>query len=220
MTIKRKPRKASEERQRWTKADLLKLFQHSSLKAPLKDVERTQSEYEDYWLPHLLLYTGARVAEICQLDTADIKCIDSIWCIDINSNGKDKRLKSASAQRLVPLHPKIIDLGFLRYAQHRYENKQHKLFSFSPVGVNKDWSKTFINRFSKTLNDLGFMASYRPTAHSLRHTFVDELQQAGISENVVSDIVGHSKLGITYGRYGKRVDLMSLVDAVKRINVL
>ncbi|WP_257881915.1 site-specific integrase, partial [Vibrio parahaemolyticus] len=204
VTFKRKSRKTSEERQRWTKADLCKLFRHPSLKKPDKGVERSQREYENYWLPHLLLYTGARVSEICQLDTADIKCIDSIWCIDINENGEDKRLKSASAKRLVPLHPELIKLGFLRYAQNRYENKQQKLFNFSPMGVNKDWSKTFVNRFSKILDELGFMASYRPTAHSLRHTFVDELQQAGTPENVVSDIVGHSKLGITYGRYGKK----------------
>ncbi|WP_409381625.1 site-specific integrase [Vibrio harveyi] len=220
VVVKRKSRKASEERQRWTKAELCKLFQHPSLKAPLKGVERTQSELEDYWLPYLLLYTGARVSEICQLDTADIKCVDGIWCIDINENGQDKRLKSASSKRLVPLHPKLIEYGFLRYAQDRYEKKQQKLFSFKAIGVNKDWSKVFVNRFSKILSDLGFMASYRPTAHSLRHTFVDELQQAGISENAVSDIVGHSKLGLTYGRYGKQVSVKVLYDAVNHLAIL
>ncbi|MCG6398904.1 site-specific integrase [Vibrio fluvialis] len=220
VTVKRRSRRASEERQRWTKADLFRLFQHRSLNAPSKGVERTQSELEDYWVPLLLTYTGARVSEICQLDTGDLKLVGDVWCIDINDRGKDKRLKSASSKRLVPLHPKLIEKGFLRYAQNRYENKQQKLFSFKPIGTYKDWSKTFVNRFSKVLDDLGFVASYRPTLHSLRHTFVDELQQAGTPENVVADLVGHSKQNLTFDRYGKRIELATLERAVKQLNLL
>lgn len=220
VTFKRKVRRASEDRQRWTKADLCKLFKHPSLLAPSKGIECTQSEHEDYWLPNLLLYSGARVSEICQLDTADIKCIDNIWCIDINNKGQDKRLKSASSKRLVPLHPKLIENGFLRYAQNRYENKQQKLFSFKPIGAYKDWSKTFVSRFSKILDDLGFMPSYRPTLHSLRHTFIDELQQNGIAENLVADLVGHTKSNMTFDRYGKRINLTLLNNAVRRLEIL
>lgn len=213
VAVKRKSRKASEDRQRWTKANLCRLFNHPSQKAPAKGVERIQSEHEDYWIPMLLLHSGARVSEICQLDTADIKCIDDIWCIDINEKGQDKRLKSASSKRLVPLHSKLIERGFLRYAQKRYENKQQKLFSFKPIGSYRDWSKTFVNRFSKILDDLGFIPSYRPTLHGLRHTFIDELQQHGIAENFVANLVGHTKLTLTFDRYGKRLNLTSLYSA-------
>lgn len=220
VTVKRKSRRASEDRQRWTKTDLCRLFNHPSQKAPAKGIERIQSEYEDYWIPMLLLHSGARVSEICQLDTADIKCIDNIWCIDINDKGQDKRLKSASSKRLVPLHPRLIERGFLRYAQNRFENRQQKLFSFKPIGTYKDWSKTFVSRFSKILDDLGFMPSYRPTLHSLRHTFIDELQQSGIAENLVADLVGHTKLTLTFDRYGKRLNLTSLYSAVKSLDIL
>ncbi|MDF4845834.1 tyrosine-type recombinase/integrase [Vibrio parahaemolyticus] len=220
VTVKRRAYKASEQRQRWSKPELNKLFKHPSLIPPSKAIVRTQRELEDYWLPYLLLYTGARVSEICQLDTADIKLIEDVWCIDINDIGQDKRLKSASAKRLVPIHPELINRGFLHYAQTRYENKQQKLFNFRATGVNKDWSSRFVNRFGKILDDLGFIASYRPTLHSLRHTFIDELQQAGTPENVVSDIVGHSKLGITYGRYGKTVDLTLLDKTIEQLSIL
>ncbi len=220
VTVKRKSRRASEDRQRWSKPDLYKLFKHSSLTPPSKNIVRTQRELEDYWLPYLLLYTGARVSEICQLDTADIKLIEDIWCIDFNDIGQDKRLKSASAKRLVPIHPELINRGFLHYAQTRYENKQKKLFSFRATGVNKDWSARFINRFGKVLDDLGFIASYRPTLHSLRHTFIDELQQSGVAENLVADLVGHTKTNLTFKRYGKRINLTSLYSAVKSLDVL
>lgn len=221
VTVKRRAYKASEQRQRWSKPELYKLFKHPSLMPPAsKNIVRTQRELEDYWLPHLLLYTGARVSEICQLDTADIKLIDDIWCIDINDIGQDKRLKSASAKRLVPLHPELIKRGFLHYAQTRYENKQQKLFNFRATGVNKDWSARFINRFGKVLDDLGFMPSHRPTLHSLRHTFIDELQQIGIAENLVADLVGHTKTNLTFDRYGKRINLTSLYSAVESFDIL
>lgn len=220
VTVQRKQVKASEQRQRWSRHELIKLFGHRRLRAPEKCIERTQGELEDYWLPQLLLHTGARVSEICQLDTADVKLIDDVWCIDINDDGEDKRLKSASAKRLVPLHPKVIEKGFLRYAQSRYECRQTKLFSFKPVGINKDWSKAYIVRFSKVLDELGYMASYRATLHSFRHTFIDELQQLGIAENIVADIVGHAKPTITFGRYGKRVDLANLQSAVNRLDII
>ncbi|EPM7826818.1 tyrosine-type recombinase/integrase [Vibrio fluvialis] len=220
VTVKRKSRRASEDRQRWSKPDLYKLFKHPSLTLPNKNIVRTQKELEDYWLPHLLLFTGARVSEICQLCTADIKLIDEIWCIDINDIGQDKRLKSASAKRLVPLHPELINRGFLHYAQTRYENKQQKLFNFRATGVNKDWSARFVNRFGKVLDDLGFMPSQRPTLHSLRHTFIDELQQIGIAENLVADLVGHTKTNLTFDRYGKRINLTSLYSTVKSLDIL
>lgn len=220
VTVKRKSRRASEDRQRWSKPDLYKLFKHPSLTAPSKNIVRTQRELEDYWLPHLLLYTGTRVSEICQLDTADIKLIEGVWCLDINDIGQDKRLKSASAKRLVPLHPELIKRGFLHYAQTRYENKQPKLFNFRATGVNKDWSARFVNRFGKVLDDLGFMPSQRPTLHSFRHTFIDELQQSGIAENLVADLVGHTKSNLTFDRYGKRINLTLLNNAVRRLEIL
>lgn len=65
VTVKRKSRRASEDRQRWSKPDLYKLFKHSSLIPPSKAIVRTQRELEDYWLLYLLLFTGARVSEIC-----------------------------------------------------------------------------------------------------------------------------------------------------------
>ena len=109
--------------------------------------------------------------------------------------------------------------GFLRYAQNRYENKQQKLFSFKPIGVYKDWSKTFVNRFSKVLDYLSFIPSLSPSLHSLRHTFIDELQQNGIAEHLVADLVGHRKTNLTFNRYGKQINLALLDQAVRCLDL-
>ena len=47
--------------------------------------------------------------------------------------------------------------------------------------------------------------------HSLRKTVVTILENAGVAENIVVDIVGHERTTITYGLYSGGVSL-----AVKR----
>lgn len=79
-----------------------------------------------------------------------------------------------------------------------------------------DWSKAFALRFSKVLKQCGFTEKNCPTLHSFRHRFIDELQQAGIEEHVTSELVGHSKRSLTYGRYGKRLNLSVLIQSVEK----
>lgn len=51
---------------------------------------------ERYWIPLLMLYTGARNEEIAQLHVADVVNIEGVWCVDINANSLDKSLKNKS----------------------------------------------------------------------------------------------------------------------------
>ncbi|WP_063345073.1 tyrosine-type recombinase/integrase [Vibrio jasicida] len=220
VTVKRKKSRVSDERPRWSATELSKLFRHrnfSRLSSDTPDRLYSQKEQEDYWVPLILLYTGARVSEICQLSTSDVMEREGIWSISINEEGKHKRLKSAAATRVVPIHSKLMKLGFLQYVQMRKEQNVNQLFSFTPYGRDKDWSKAFVVRFSKVLDEIGLMRGRRPTLHSLRHTFIDELQQAGIQEHYVADLVGHSKKSITYARYAKQLNLSALHDVVQAV---
>jgi integrase len=58
--------------------------------------------------------TGARIVEICQLRSEDIKQIDSIWCIAFAAEAGS--LKNLNSERVVPVHPALIDEGFLKFA--------------------------------------------------------------------------------------------------------
>lgn len=212
--------KPSSQRTRWTKKQLDVLFKHANFTKTPNFVIATQVEKEDFWIPLLTLYTGARSGEICQLKTSDIYQKENIWCIDINDKGERRHLKSPYANRLIPIHSRLIELGFLEYVGDRNNKRQINLFSLKPIGIDNDWSKTFALRFSKVLKQCGFTEKNRPTLHSFRHTFIDELQQAGIEEHVTSELVGHSKRSLTYGRYGKRLNLHVLSQSVEKISSL
>lgn len=73
------------------------------------------------WGSVLLLYTGARPAEISQLRKGDvIKDTDGTWYLRISASDDDedggKQLKTDASSRSVPLHPSILDLGFTDFA--------------------------------------------------------------------------------------------------------
>ena len=220
--VKKKSQQAFEERSRWSHSQLKHLFCHENFKdhKTLKSGKKTiQSQLEDYWIPLLLLHTGARSAEICQLDTADILQVDGHWCISINDDGDNKTLKSLSARRIVPLHSKLIELGFVDYVQNRIQRREKKLFSLNPIGMYNDWGKQFAQRFQRVLKSQGFVGNSRRTLHGLRHTFVDELKQVGVDEHIVAQLIGHTTKGITFGRYGKTASIENLSMAVEKLDV-
>lgn len=74
---------------------------------------RTEKEAHKRWVPWVCAYTGARIAEICQLRSEDIKQISDIWCIAFAAEAGS--LKNVNSERVVPVHSGLIDEGFLTF---------------------------------------------------------------------------------------------------------
>ena len=52
----------------------------------------------------------------------------------------------------------------------------------------------------------------------MRHTVANTLKQAGVSESVIAELVGHSTSGsMTMGRYGKRYQPKLLLEALVQL---
>ncbi|MGS0675151.1 site-specific integrase [Shewanella sp. 125m-1] len=208
-------KKVSEQRQRWQPEQLARLFKHPNF-AGLNEAS-TQEQKQHYWIPLLLLYTGARTGEICQLKTCDIYQKDHIWCIDINDKGDKRHLKTNYSHRIVPIHSTLIAHGFIEYVKGRQCANQTNLFHLKPTGADNDWGVGFARQFVRVLRECNMTGAQRPTLHSFRHTFIDELQQIGIEEFVANELVGHSKKSMTYGRYAKQLNIVSLKDSIERV---
>jgi len=67
------------------------------------------------WVSWLCAYTGARVAEICQLRAEDVLQIDGIWCLRITPQAGP--IKTSNSERAIPIHLAVIDEGFLDFAR-------------------------------------------------------------------------------------------------------
>ena len=203
-----KDKSPRDERQVFTPDDLQRLFGTEDFKT------KFDTHYK-YWVPLLGLYTGARLEEICQLRVEDIKLDKDIWIIDINDD-YDKRLKNKNAKRIIPIHPKLIELGFLDRVQYLKLAGIDRVFCDLQRGrdgygtVASKWFARYRARCGITEDGKVF--------HSFRHTFIDHLKQKGVAIDKIAALVGHEDQSMTSGRYGKAYGADILLEVVKSMD--
>jgi len=196
-------------RQRWQPNELKQLFKSCAFKERSSELK---------WVTLLMLYHGLRPSEACQLLVKDITEHESVLCLRVSNEGTEQRVKNASSVRLVPLHPKMIELGFNHYVWALKDKHQIQLFSYRPDNENADWSRQYCQAFGRLQTKIGMKAGKRPTAYSFRHTFIDEMKQLEIDENIVAELVGHANNKVTFGRYGKKYKILLLKKHIDRID--
>jgi len=174
------------------------------------------------WIPLLALYQGCRVEEIAQLLVEDIQRIDGIWCIVIDDlpgeNGEQKRLKNTSSRRRLPLHPQVIDAGFLRHVERLRDRGEVRLFpDLRPDRFGK-YSAGFSKAFMKFIRQELGITDRRKVFHSFRHAFRDACREAGLDEEISDALMGHSNTARMGRRYGSSFSVRRLHEAIRRIH--
>ena len=182
-----------------------KAFTPAQTKRLLKELTENTSglvKSDDHkWGALLGLYTGARLREIAQLEVADIRQEDGIWYIDINGDGPNKSLKTPAAKRRVPIHSDLIRLGFLDWV--RAQAGQPRLFISFSYNAKEGYGRNLGRRFNNVLLPGLGMKETGLVFHSLRHTMVTRLAQAGVPEPLFQEIVGHERQGVAQQVYFK-----------------
>lgn len=168
-----------------------------------------------FWLPLLGLHTGCRLEELGQLTLADVKEEDGIAFLDINDLSEGQFLKTKGSRRRVPLHPKVIEAGFLVYAATLRKRGETRVFPDllrDPRGkTTAAWSKWW-GRYTTRIG----ITDPRKVFHSFRHAFKDACRAAGIEEAIHDALTGHAAPHV--GRsYGKGYSLALLAEAVARV---
>lgn len=152
------------------------------------------------WLPLIGLYTGCRINEVCQLNPfTDIKQdkktgIHYFHFTDESESaeGVDKSVKTKSSHRIVPIHSKLLELGFLDYVA-KVKNDGYKLiFPQWPPNHGKasaKVSKWFIN----FVRSLGLRDNTEGARLSGFHCFRHTLITYGIENKIrgIFSITGH-----------------------------
>lgn len=198
-----------EMREVFSDSDLQALFGTSSYKSG----KHKHPHY--YWLPLLGLYTGARIDELCQLYLDDIYQADGLWVLDINDKS-EKKLKTASSARVIPLHSYLIALGILEYSKQLKGTGASRLFpelKKGRDGYSQDASKWFSRYRAKCgVNGNG------KTFHSFRHTVLNHLKQRDAIKEKIAAIAGHKDESITTGRYGKPYAPQALDEVIEMLD--
>lgn len=196
-----------EDKQRSFRRDELeRLFLGAEMQCFASDPDRPGR----YWLPLLGLLTGARINELCQINpSVDWIEEDGIQCLSITTQteaGEDvtKSIKTGTP-RVVPIHPKLIELGFLDYLESVKRGGAGRLFpEFPPkMGRAGDRAREW---FASLITAIG-LRDETPFAkitgfHAFRHTLITFAANHRDSsmEAAIDMITGHVAKGTSVKR--------------------
>ncbi|HDY99050.1 MAG TPA: site-specific integrase [Pseudomonas sabulinigri] len=171
-----------------------------------------------FWLPLLGLYTGARLAELCQLRLTDIRCCNGIWIINID-DADGKRVKNAGSVRQVPIHHQLIKLGFLDFINSRKRAKAGgKALLFDSLRLYRALPDSHVaSRWFGFNKERSGLADDNATFHGLRHTFIHQFRVQRLDILIAKALVGHVDNSTT-GGYGDIYPLSVLKEEIDKLD--
>jgi integrase len=179
------------------------------------------------WIPVIGLYTGMRPVEIVSLRVIHIQQKNGIYLISL----RDQKGKTSNSRRIVPIHSKLIRLGFLDYVKSLQEQQEIMLFPDLYEDGNYECKRQALDKISKWFNRTAMkkMNLHKKTEiiqgilldlYCCRHTVTSTLKEKGVSGYLIKSLLGHyPENEITFGVYAgeQDVSLEALRDAVELI---
>jgi integrase len=216
---KPKAKKGHKSRRPFTAGELKALFTSPMYTGHLTRRQRYLSgpqlaKDDDYWLPIIAYYSGARLGELVQLHFADCIVDGPFPHLSINENGQEKHgeadhkhVKSEAGVRIIPLHPDVIELGFAKFVQiqKRTAGKRKRVFYGIPYGADGQPSSVYSKWFGRYLTNIG-LDDPALVFHSFRHTAEDFFRSSQVPKYIIDQVIGHQDRSAA-AAYGSGVTL-------------
>ena len=147
-----------------------------------------------YWVPLICTFHGNRVREALQLVAADFAVQDEVPVVHFRAelegidaalllSGAKRSLKTEDSKRVVPLHPKLIELGLIAFVAERKQESGANAMLFpsslpkpggkSPI-LGRAYEQAFLRYVRDTLNFKGV------GNHGFRHALEDRIRAAQV----------------------------------------
>ena len=172
---------------------------------PYKERDGSQKDGRyKYWVFLLMLYTGARAGEVCQLATSDILLPGAPDPSDLNGlrklampcirfckrSANKQSVKNESSQRVIPIHSNLIKRGFLDYVIERKNNNKKMLFDVTYTRGN-GWAGKVSEFYNERIRK--HFPAAKATLESTRHnveTIFDLLPSNSQEAKIAARITG------------------------------
>lgn len=176
-----------------------------------------------YWLPILAIHSGMRLDEMATLKVEELIEQDGILAFDLRGRpltGRS-RVKNVPSKRLVPLHPRLIAMGFVQWAR---ASRDPDGFIFPGLKFDKRDKRG--SQFSKwwglwcganAKEEGQGIADPLLTFHSFRHTFKRAARET-VDRDIHDILTGHTDGSVSAG-YGRGVSLSVLHAAMEKIAI-
>lgn len=172
-----------------------------------------------FWMPLIGLYTGARLNEIGQLHTEEVSEEDGIPYIHFKHDPSSGRTIKAKKNRMVPIHPDLVKMGFLDYVEGLKAKHEKQLFPLLVVprkgGKAADkWGPDWWSSYVK--ETVGIHRIPQPF-HAFRHTFIYNAINSGFPYDHRMRIEGHAMNTVADKSYAKVYPLPLLYETMKKL---
>lgn len=181
-------------------------------------LSQREAHPERFWLILLCLFQLCRREEAGQLAMKDIVVgADGIPYMNITDEGVDQALKNPGSRRRVPLHPSILELGFMEYVERTKGDGHARLFPQLQKGVN-GFSDPVGKFFSRLVTKSGLLDPAL-VLHSFRHGGIHKLHAAGAVHHIVEVLAGHSTGSVhdTVYAHREKMPLRLLLDELGKL---
>lgn len=159
-----------------------------------------------FWIPLLMLFSGARPNEIAQLSVGDVRESESgnPYLNLFPDVGMDQmKLKTRSSRRRIPIHKELVQLGFLKFVEGQRKGAGAKSRLFPALKPNRlgNYAHYASRRFNEVFltNEIDVAADQ--CLYSLRHNVRDALRRVHAPPEALRAIGGWSDGGKSVSDY-------------------
>lgn len=179
-----------------------------------------------YWVPLLALFNGLRCNEACQLEVSDVLKVEGVPCIRVTDEtdddegaGKRKSVKNTTSKTTVPIHPRLIQMGFLEFVKKRsIAGDGSQLFPELPRNREGRYADIFSKWFRRFLTSAIPGRIVQASFHSFRHSFRDAERRAKINPDIALRLGRWAAENSAANAYGEGFPLPLLRDELAKLD--
>lgn len=155
---------------------------------------------ERFWITMLLFLTGARASEVAGLERSEVSTDGEVARVVFKYTAL-RRLKNPESERVIPLHPWAMAMGFDRYVASLAKNAPalfptlvaSSLDSAGQVDEGRLVGTSVFRQFNRTLlKHVGLDRDPTVSLHSFRHVFEDAMTGRDIPDEVMFRLTGRA----------------------------
>lgn len=170
-----------------------------------------------FWVPLIGAHSGMRREEVCALKVKDVKREESVWHIDLHK--VDFPLKTEGAERYVPLHQTLLDIGIIEDLVAGRKNQEYLFPDLKPSAIHDKRGDPFTKWFTPYRKKFKL---YDPKIvfHSFRHSVGTLLSNVPVHEPWIEEITGHEseQRRSELRRYNKGILLQNLKQSIDQLD--
>lgn len=183
----------------------------------LNDWSSNQTISWRYWVPLIAIFSGMRMGEIVSLPVSEFVDKGDLGTAFQLTHSEDRPLKNKGAERIVPIHPVLVELGLLDLIDKRVKEKAPLLFSDLKGDTHEKRAHTFQRRYEYFQKRKLGITDQGVSFHSFRHNFRDALRECGVPIDTTKALGGWGRGGGIEFHYGDGTSFATLARWMSKV---